>query len=78
MSDNSIRLKVGVARASSHSDNATSEQTRVTLVTGFSILADKILPFEVSTFSVTSKVSLPTEAANPAAGLRTWTQEDLA
>jgi hypothetical protein len=66
-SDSSIRRNVGVAWASPHWIKVVSEQARVTLVTGFSILADKILPCEMPTFIVTSNVSFPTEAANPVA-----------
>jgi len=73
-SDSSIRRSVGVNWAPPHWVKAASEQVRVTLMTGFSILADTILPFEMSTVSVTSNVSWPTEAANPAAVFRTWTQ----
>lgn len=69
-----MRRSTGVACASPHSVKAASEQARVTLVTGFSILADKSLPFELSTFKVTSNVSLPTEAAKPVSVLRTCTQ----
>src|SRR5215212_385693 len=64
------RGRLGVAALG----QAASEQARVTLVTGFSIFADMILPFEVSTFSVTSNTSLPTEAANPVAVFCTSTQ----
>jgi hypothetical protein len=69
-----MRRKIGVAWAPPHWVNVASEQARVTLVTGFSICAVKILPLKISTFSVTSNVSLPTEAANPVAVVRTCTQ----